>query len=240
MANKTAAAAKLTEQERAGEARRLVEKIREKEAVVGGFLTTGREFPHDAVEYPRQIRAMKAQVETLTGEPYADGARTTAEAQEFKPAGQLSTQKEKAAEKAELVRELRAFAEQRSELPYVQPEAAMAASVAQQLEAGAKVIDLTQRYGTGDPAAAAERHRDALCNMASALKVVAKHSERIDEGKGIAHGPLKQTEIMAINQNFKRGLANGGNILRTAGQHQQHSVQAPRLSISGEGLGGGI
>lgn len=141
------------------------------------------------------------------------------------------------------IRMLRAFAKDRAQPDYAAPEVAIATSLANQLEAGARNINLSQRYWTSNPAEAEERHRRALeyleKNLAPALRQAEKQAERLDYGKAIAHG-ARQREVLAVsNHDIKRALANTAGLLQNAANHNHHAVEAPRLSIS-EGLGGGL
>jgi hypothetical protein len=141
------------------------------------------------------------------------------------------------------IRILRAFAKDRSQEDYAVPEVAIARNLANQLEAGAKQIDLSQRYWTANSAEAEERHQKALDylekNLGPVLRQAEKQAERLDYGKAIAHGN-KQQEVLAVaNHDIKRGLANAAGLLQSAANHNHHVVQAPRLSIS-DGMGGGL
>jgi hypothetical protein len=123
------------------------------------------------------------------------------------------------------------------------PEVAIARNMANQLEAGAKQIDLSQRYWTTNPAEAEERHQKALeyleKNLGPVLRQAKKQTGRLEYGKAIAHGN-KQQEVLAVtNRDIKRGLANAAGLLQSAAKHNHHVVETPRLSIS-EGLGGGL
>ena len=141
------------------------------------------------------------------------------------------------------IRILRAFAKDRSQEDYAVPEVAIAKNLANQLEAGTKQIDLSQRYWTTNPAEAEERHQKAVeylqKNLGPVLRHAEKQTERLDYGKAIAHGN-KQQEVLAVaNHDIKRGMANAAGLLQSAANHNHHVVETPRLSIS-EGLGGGL
>ncbi len=144
----------------------------------------------------------------------------------------------------DLVRQLRAYAGKQIEAQkrieaqktggykYQQAEAAIALNLANQLEAGAKTIDLSQRYATDDPAAAQARHQRALENLAPVLREAEKQTEKLSHGQAIAHG---KGEVLAL-QNLEQGLANTSGLLQRAGQHNNHQTQAPRLSMSDGGI----
>jgi len=138
--------------------------------------------------------------------------------------------------RTETIRQLRAKADAAcSEVEYVPSEAAIARNLANQLEAGLKKIDLSQKYVTTNQAEAEERHRSAIENLAPFLMEARKMTERLDYGHAIAAG---QKEVLALNHDMKYGLARATGVLQTAANHSHHVVQAPRLSM-GEGLGGG-
>ncbi len=134
--------------------------------------------------------------------------------------------------RADLIRELREFSKQSAGLRYVPAEAAIAANLANQLESGAKTIDLSQRYATSDTNAAEKRHQKALKNLEPALREVAKQGQAIQPGQAIAHG-VRNQEVLAVNTGIKNGLQKANGILQSASSHNHHAVQAPKLSLGG-------
>ena len=82
------------------------------------------------------------------------------------------------------IRILRAFARDRAQEDYAVPEVAIARNMANQLEAGAKEIDLSQRYWTTNPAEAEDRHQRALeyleKHLGPVLRQAEKQTERLD------------------------------------------------------------
>ncbi len=137
----------------------------------------------------------------------------------------------------DLIRQLRAFTQKKAEeqkkrgYNYISAEAAIAANLANQLEAGAKRIDLSQHYATDDPAAAQERHDKALQTLAPVLREAGKQTETLSYGKALAHG---KGEVLAVQQ-LNRGLVNAQGLLQKASHHNNHQAQAPRLSMSSDG-----
>ena len=141
------------------------------------------------------------------------------------------------------IRILRAFAKDRAQEDYAVPEVAIARNLANQLEAGAKQIDLSQRYWTTSPPEAEDRHQKAIeyleKHLGPVLRRAENQTERINYGKAIAHGNKQQEVLAVVNHDIKRGLANAAGLLQSAANHNHHVVEAPRLSIS-DGLGGGL
>ena len=131
----------------------------------------------------------------------------------------------------DLVRQLRDFVDEEGEDPkrrgykYISAEAAIAANLANQMEAGAKKIDLSQRYATDDQAKAQDRHEEALQNLAPVLREAEKQTEKLSHGQAIAHG---KGEVLAVQQ-LNWGLSNAQGLLQKAAQHNGHQAQAPRL-----------
>ena len=137
----------------------------------------------------------------------------------------------------DLIRQLRAFTQKKAKeqkkrgYNYISAEAAIAANLANQLEAGAKRIDLSQHYATDDPAAAQERHDKALQILAPVLREAEKQTESLSYGQALAHG---KGEVLAVQQ-LNRGLVNAKGLLQKASHHNNHQAQAPRLSMSSDG-----
>ncbi len=137
----------------------------------------------------------------------------------------------------DLVRQLRDFVDKKAKTQkergykYVSAEAAIAANLANQLEAGATKIDLSQRYATDDQAKAQARHEAALQNLAPVLREAEKQTEKLSHGQAIAHG---RGEVLAVQQ-LNWGLSNAQGLLQKAAQHNGHQAQAPRLSMSSDG-----
>ena len=137
----------------------------------------------------------------------------------------------------DLIRQLRAFTQKKAVeqkkrgYSYISAEAAIAANLANQLEAGAKKIDLSQHYATDDPAKAQDRHDAALRTLAPVLREAEKQTESLSYGHALAHG---RGEVLAIQQ-LNRGLVNAKGLLQKASHHNNHQAQAPRLSMSSDG-----
>jgi hypothetical protein len=189
-----------------------------------------------------QFNADAAAIGKLTNQPLAK-AISEKEIQIAIGGPKQKPQEEKHS-REDLIRQLRAYAEkdikaqkeaekeaQQKIPPYLRAETAIALNLANQLEAGAKTIDLSQRYATDDPVAAQARHQKALENLAPVLREAEKQTDRLQHGQALAHG---KGEVLAL-QNFKQGIANGQGLLQKAAHSNNHHAQAPRLSISSDG-----
>ncbi len=210
--------------------------------------------PRDVTEYEQataltngmrlQFNADAAAIGKLTYQPLPK-AISEKETQIAIGGPKQTGQEQKHSTREDLIRQLRAYAEkdikaqkeaekeaQQKIPPYLRAETAIALNLANQLEAGAKTIDLSQRYATDDPAAAQARHERALENLAPVLREAEKQTDRLQHGQALAHG---KGEVLAVQQ-LNRGLTNAQGLLQKAAHHNNHQAQAPRLSMSDGGL----
>ena len=100
---------------------------------------------------------------------------------------------------ATIAYELADYATDQAALSFTNAEAAIAEKFIRQLAAGAKTIDLTQEYATGDQTAARERHEKALENLQVLITETAQiPGYRLERGQAIAEG-LSEREVLAIS-----------------------------------------
>jgi hypothetical protein len=107
---------------------------------------------------------------------------------------------------AAIAYELADYATDQAALSFTNAEAAIAENFIRQLAAGAKTIDLTQEYATGDQTAARERHEKALENLQVLITETAQlPGYKVAAGHAIAEG-LGQREVPAISHRQRQSM----------------------------------